>query len=275
VPTIGRLAAVGAKSREREIQMRRAIAAGIALVTTLLVPAGAGAITYGVPDGIGHPEVGALLAPQAYSDGTWAACSGTLISPTVFLTAAHCDVGEISVEVTFDSSYDPETGATYSGTWYADPNYNQAQNDPHDIAVVVFPGLGVMGINPARLPEAESLNNLTRGTEFTAVGYGAQSVTIDHGPTFHYADIRYVAVGPLNALNRNWLRLSMNPTLGDGGTCYGDSGGPNFLGAGATETDIVAAITITGDFMCRATNVDYRLDTPSARAFLGLYVTLP
>jgi len=51
--------------------------------------AAAGAITYGSPDGGAHPEVGALLAPVAYSDETWEACSGTLISPTVFLTAAH------------------------------------------------------------------------------------------------------------------------------------------------------------------------------------------
>jgi hypothetical protein len=58
-------------------------------------------------------------------------------------------------------------------------------------------------------------------------------------------------------------------------TCRADSGGPNFLGAGAAETNIVAATTITGDFMCRATNVVYRLDTASARWFLGQYVTLP
>jgi hypothetical protein len=67
----------------------------------------------------------------------------------------------------------------------------------------------------------------------------------------------------------------MNQTLGDAGTCYGDSGGPNFLGAGAAETNIVAGTTITGDFMCRATNVVYRLDTPSARGFLAPFVTLP
>jgi hypothetical protein len=131
------------------------------------------------------------------------------------------------------------------------------------------------GITPARLPTAGSLDNLSVGARFTAVGYGAQSVTIDEGPTFHYADIRYVATGGLFAANPSWLRISMNPALGDGGTCYGDSGGPNFLGAGATETNIVAGTTITGDFMCRATNVDYRMDTPSARAFLGQYVTLP
>jgi len=67
----------------------------------------------------------------------------------------------------------------------------------------------------------------------------------------------------------------MNASTGDGGTCYGDSGGPNFLGAGSGETNIVAATTITGDFVCHATNVDYRLGTPSARDFLGHYVTLP
>jgi hypothetical protein len=84
-----------------------------------------------------------------------------------------------------------------------------------------------------------------------------------------------VATGGLNAVNPSWLRISMNPARGDGGTCYGDSGGPNFLGAGAGETNIVAGTTITGDSMCRATNVDYRMDTASARAFLGQYVTLP
>lgn len=254
--------------------MRRAIATGIVVVATLLLPAAAGAITYGGPDGNGHPEVGALLAPQAYSDGTWVTCSGTLIAPTVFLTAAHCDQDVSRVAVTFDSVYDSATGTTYWGTWHADPNYVPAQNDPHDVAVVVFDA-PVPGITPALLPAAGSLNNLARATAFTAVGYGAQSVTIEHGPTFHYADIRYVAIGRLNALNPSWLRLSMNPTLGDGGTCYADSGGPNFLGAGATETNIIAATTITGDAMCRATNVVYRMDTPSAREFLGLYVTLP
>jgi hypothetical protein len=107
------------------------------------------------------------------------------------------------------------------------------------------------------------------------VGYGAQSVTVEKGPAFHYSDTRFVTSGGLNSLTPSWLRLSMNPSKGDGGTCYGDSGGPNFLGAGATETNIVAATTITGDTTCRATNVDYRMDTASARAFLGRFVQLP
>jgi hypothetical protein len=71
------------------------------------------------------------------------------------------------------------------------------------------------------------------------------------------------------------LRLTQNPSTGFGGTCYGDSGGPNFLGARTTETNIIAGITITGDVFCRSTNVTQRLDTEVARAFLGQFVTLP
>jgi hypothetical protein len=80
-----------------------------------------------------------------------------------------------------------------------------------------------------------------------------------------------VATGTLNATNPAWLRISENPSTGDGGTCYGDSGGPNFVGT----TDIIAATTITGDAVCRSTNVTYRLDTASARTFLSQFVTLP
>jgi hypothetical protein len=69
------------------------------------------------------------------------------------------------------------------------------------------------------------------------------------GHQFLYDDVRRVATGSLNASTKAWLRISMNPPTGDGGTCYGDSGGPSFLG----RTDIVAATTIT---VCRTTNVD-------------------
>lgn len=255
--------------------MGRLSAACAAIVAMFVFTAAASAIVYGEPDGGGHPNVGALLAPQAYSDGTWAGCTGTLISPTVFLTAEHCDFGVDRIAVTFASTYVPGKSKVYWGTWHGDPLYSNAQGDPHDVAVVVL-DKAVTGITPARLPAAESLSNLPSNQGFTSVGYGAQSLTIDHGPTFHYADTRFVATSDtLLAINKPWLRISMNPARGDGGTCYGDSGGPNFLGAGGTETDIVAATTITGDFMCRATNVAYRLDTASARAFLGQFVTLP
>jgi trypsin len=253
--------------------MRRIVFAAAVAVSVIVVSIAA-AITNGVPDGSAHPEVGALLAPHAFSDGTWEECTGTPISPRVFLTAAHCDEGLSQVKVTFDSSY-IAPGTTYTGTWHADPSFSKAQGDPHDLAVVVF-DQDVTGIPPARLPTLGQLDSLAQGDGITPVGYGAQSVTMGKGgATFHYADIRFRTVGTVNAMTKTWLRASMNASTGDGGTCYGDSGGPNFLGAGSGETNIVAATTITGDFVCRATNVDYRLDTPSARNFLGQYVTLP
>jgi len=254
----------------------RKLFAGIVVGAALLIPAAsASAITNGAPDGNRHPEVGALLAQQAFSDGTWAECTGTLISPTVFLTAAHCDEGVSRVNVTFDSSYVYPTGATFSGTWHADPAFRKAQGDPHDIAVVVLDS-PVAGITPARLPAANSLAGLGKTQKFTPVGYGAQAVSSGKGgKTFTYADVRFFASGTLNSVTPSFLRISQNASTGNGGTCYGDSGGPNFLGAGSGETNIEAATTITGDTACRSTNVDYRLDTQSARSFLAAYATLP
>ena len=253
----------------------RKLVAGIVAVASLVVAAPAAAITNGQPDGNAHPEVGALLAQQAFSDGTWAECTGTLISPRVFLTAAHCDEGVSHVNVTFDSSYVYQSGATFSGTWHADPAFGKAQGDPHDIAVVVLDN-PVAGITPANLPAANSNAGLGKDQKFTSVGYGAQAVSSGKGgKTFTYTDVRFVASGTLNSVTPSFLRISQNASHGDGGTCYGDSGGPNFLGAGSSETRTVAATTITGDTACRSTNVDFRLDTAAARSFLASYVTLP
>ena len=250
--------------------MRRRLLLAAALLLAVLLPAApASAITNGAADGNGHPNVGGLVSPTQYSDGTWIYCSGTLISPTVFLTAAHCAEGD-RVGVTFDPDY-VAGDKVYYGTFHADPLYPGPTSDAHDIAVVVL-DKAVKGITPARLPAADSLSGVSSTQQFTSVGYGAYEVTNQPGGhAYLYDDVRMVATGTLNAVNKTWLRISMNPSTGNGGTCYGDSGGPNFLGT----SNVVAAITITGDAVCRSTNVDYRLDTPSARAFLGQFVALP
>jgi secreted trypsin-like serine protease len=249
--------------------MRRSILA-LALLAALVTATPAAAITFGSADGAGHPNVGGLVSPTQYSDGTWIYCSGTLIAPTVFLTAAHCAEDDGPAVVTFDTAY-VAADRTYTGTFHVDPAYPGPENDTHDVAVVVL-DKAVKGIAPARLPAADSLSALPSNQPFTSVGYGAYEVTNEPGGhRYLYDDIRMVATGTLNSTNKTWLRISMNPALGNGGTCYGDSGGPNFLG----RTDIVAATTITGDAICRSTNVDYRMDTASARAFLARFVTLP
>jgi hypothetical protein len=247
-------------------------------VLIALTSSPASAITYGAPDGEGHPEVGALIADQAFSDGTWAYCSGTLISPTVFVTAAHCgDPGQSTARVSFASQYH-DGDQVYVGQWVPDPLYPGPQSDPHDIAVVVF-ATPVSGISPATLPPAGLLDQMKvdgtlRTARFTSVGYGSLApVNGPGGKTYIYTDTRNAASGTDNTLTDVWLKLSQNPSTGNGGTCYGDSGGPNFLGDASSS--LLVANTIGGDTACRSTNVDYRLDTPQARAFLSQFVAVP
>jgi secreted trypsin-like serine protease len=250
--------------------MSRALSLAALLLLVCALPAFA--ITYGQPDGNLHPEVGALVGQ--FSSGTYPYCSGTLIAPNVFLTAAHCDLGSARVFVTFDPNFGAKS-KLLAGTYYADPLYNQAQSDPHDIAVVVLDS-AVKNVTPARLPAAGSLASLTVNAPFTSVGYGGQeAVNQPGGPVIAYLDTREYSSGSLNAINPAWLRLSQNIHTGDGGTCYGDSGGPNFLGASRSETNILAGTTITGDSLCKATNVIYRLDSDSARTFLSRFVKVP
>jgi hypothetical protein len=258
----------------------------VALMILFIMPVGA--ITNGKPDNGRHPNVGALIAEWRIPGLKEELCSGTLISPTVFLTAAHCTayleslgIPRTQVWVSFDEHVDPVTASTslIKGTWFTNPNYNKRQSDPQDIAVVILST--PVGIVPASLPtlalfDQKAAKNGLKTQNFTAVGYGDQTRQVGGGPPrLPFDGERWVAVSEFNALNPAWLRLSQNAATGNGGTCYGDSGGPNFLGAGSTETNMIAAITVTGDTACVATNVDYRLDTATARAFLGLYVTLP
>jgi hypothetical protein len=246
--------------------MRRPCVFLLTALVTMLLAAPVHAITYGQPDGNGHPNVGALVDTSGEQAVPY--CSGTLIAPTVFLTAAHCGVDNEPVQVTFDSTV-TTASPRYAGTFHPDPAYSHRQNDPHDIAVVVLDA--APGLTPAALPRAGQFDKLKGDRQFTAVGYGV--LERQHGPGGGKPDfpdnaMRRFATSTLQTTKPAWLQLSMNPSHGDGGGCYGDSGGPNFVGAGAGETRIIAGITITGDTVCRATNVIYRLDTASARHFL-------
>ncbi len=111
-----------------------------------------------------------------------------------------------------------------------------------------------------------------RAASFTAVGYGTVRET-RRGAFESILDNmqRRQARQQALSLTSAWLTLSMNQATGNGGTCYGDSGGPHFL----TGTNVVVSITVTGDAPCKATDKTYRIDTASARAFLSQFLTLP
>jgi secreted trypsin-like serine protease len=263
--------------------LRRVLLAllGSAVVFTA---ATADAITYGELDGNRHPAVGAMIRLRPSDNTLRLTCSGSLISPTVFLTASHCtsfveSTGQTDIWVTFDPSFDSNSHLLH-GTMHTNPLYNWRQSDPQDIAVITLDH-PVNGITPVDLPTAGLLDRMRadgmlNGTLFTSVGYGTQEPQpAPHGIQNAFDGQRRFAVGEFSALNANWLRISQNVHTGSGGTCSGDSGGPQFLGAGANETNTQVSITITGDLFCFATNVDYRLDTPSARAFLDDFVPLP
>ena len=259
--------------------MRRALTfTGAAVAAALIAATPAKAVVYGAPDGNAHPEVGGLLAQQAYSDGTWIECTGTLISPTVFLTAAHCDEGVARVRVSFASHYVEGQSTAYSGTYHADPNYNHTASDPQDLAVVVL-DKAVKGIAPARLPRAGSLSALSGSQQFTSVGFGAHAVTSGGkgGKQFAYDDVALRRdAGTLNTVTQDVAEdLRCNPRQRQRRHVLRRLRRPELPRRGASETNIIAGTTITGDTPCRSTNVDYRLDTANARAFLGQYVALP
>jgi secreted trypsin-like serine protease len=254
-----------------------------ALLAMLVTTVPAAAITYGQPDGNRHPNVGAVI--RLRSDGQFRIlCSGSLIAPRVFLTASHCtrfleDQGISDVWVTFDSKF-TQSSRRIHGTMHSNPNFNQRQSDTGDLAVITLDE-AVTNVAPVQLPPAGLLDRMKADGSlnralFTSVGYGVQEPQPGKGGiTNAFPMERWFSVGEFNALNKAWLRISQTQATGDGGTCSGDSGGPQFLGAGANETNTQVSITITGDVFCFATNVVYRLDTPQARAFLSQFVTLP
>jgi hypothetical protein len=255
------------------------------------------AITNGSPDtNNAFKNVGALLAVAP--DGTdFQFCSGTLIAPTVFLTAAHCAhfFNELflpqgfSLYVSFSNSIligdSPDLSTLIPVTQIiANPNYVEADHqifdpqhasDPGDLAVAILPLGSTIGILPATLPTLGLLDQLAaknglHGAVFIAVGYGS----VDRFGTQLNPVPRMFAPSTFSALEVGYVQLSINPTLGNGGDCIGDSGGPNFLNVNGGLV-LMATSSVAGDHVCRSTSGDYRLDTTSAREFLKDYVALP
>lgn len=250
--------------------MRRlitALVASIALIAGVSLPATA--VTDGTLDGDGHPYVGLMLAQKADGTPLWR-CSGTLISPTVYLTAGHCTEAPAEhVEIWFDADVQsgiPANGypkkGDVGGTPYTHPDYDPNAFYVRDVGVVVLDEpveMAQYGV----LPTQDQLDALKvrRSTTFTSVGYGLQqSFPSAAGWKTQAERIRMVAYPHLLQINTGFTgdqSLLLSNNTNTGGTCFGDSGGPNFLG----KSNVVAGVTSFGlNSTCGGTGGVMRVD---------------
>ena len=227
----------------------------------LLVPGSAAAVTNGTPDGNGHPNVGALVADLPGS-GLRVICSGTLVAPKVFLTAGHCTEGLTgTVYVTFETTLDPAGWTLIPGTPVTAPGFGHDRSDPRDLGVVLLSSAPV-GLAPAQLAGFNTAEPLSRGT-VTNVGYGYYERQTGGGqPRFLYDGVRRASTSSVKSVTPSLIRTGS-------GVCFGDSGGPRFVGR------ILVAVTSSGDASCAGMTTGYRVDTAAARGFLQNLISLP
>ncbi len=250
--------------------MKKGLLAVLIALVVLAVSVGvAGAVTDGELDGDGHPYVGLMIADDANGNPLWR-CSGTLLSPTLFLTAGHCtEAPAASATIWFDADVEsgiPANGYPFDGDvdgeTFTHPQYDPNAFFLYDLGVVVLDDPVFMD-EYGVLPELDVLDAMKtqRGKQdvtFTAVGYGLQRIN----PVFVESErVRMVAYPHLIQINAPGftgdfsLLLSNNHSTG--GTCFGDSGGPNFI----NKSNVVGGVTSFGlNGNCAGTGGVYRVD---------------
>ncbi|MFP3852750.1 MAG: S1 family peptidase [Anaerolineales bacterium] len=273
---------------------RKSMAVTIALIAALVVVLPAAAVQFGQPDGDGHPQVGLLVFDV--DGGPAYRCSGTMIAPRVLLTAGHCTFDDDTVGTGSNVTggrvwFEPDVGAGFpangypsgGGTsiafesWHTHPNYDNNAFFLHDVGVVI---LAEDGPGPyASVADVGLLDDLStrRGQQdqsFTVVGYGLQSVVpeLQADLVRHLGEVSLIDVNGVFGIPKGTsASFTNNPGKGngEGGTCFGDSGGPVFHGDSLT----IAAITSFGvNANCAGTGGGYRVDTADDQAFINSFL---
>lgn len=233
-------------------------------VVALLTAAAAQAIVGGEPDNGAHPYVAAI------SNGS-TICTGTAISPTIVVTAAHCfTFPSEPVRVIFDDDFRSSTRTLLPGTWYAHPQFcatctPDKKDAIADVAVVVLDAPVTLP-RYARLAPLGLVDRLEPKTSVDLVGYGVQE--FDKKNPLSPSGLRMRAEADLlrvsNAVGDDLLKVSARVSQGNGASCFGDSGGPVLLG------DTILGVTSFGtNDRCRAATYAYRVDTPLSQSFVA------
>jgi hypothetical protein len=280
--------------------VRKLLALSAALITALAIGlAPAGAITKNYVEDFEHPFVGLVVFYDAEGEFLWR-CSGSLLTPIVFLTAGHCtdqdaEDSPVTARVYFQqdagANYDPETeldpitgypefcAAGTLGVTCAtsDELYDFGFDDfagfpnIHDVGLVILDqpiALSEYG-QLAAAGTLDALHEQRRNeTVFTVSGYGlsySSPVGVESFRSRLMAESKLVNVK--GGLNQGFNLQTNGNGGGRGGTCSGDSGGPVFLGG--FSSNLIVAVTSFGlNPYCRGVDFAYRTDTEAVLAWI-------